>query len=55
MISSLASTKIGMKAHMNRLLKSSCLFNFKNEGFKMMKLGVPENVVDELLCEDNLQ
>ena len=47
-------TKIGTKAHMNRLLKSSCLFNFKNEGFKMMKLGVPENVIDEFWSEDNL-
>ena len=47
-------TKIGTKAHMNRLLKSSCLFNFKNEGFKMMKLGVPVNVVDEFCTEDHL-
>ena len=47
-------TMIGTKAHMNKLLKSSCLFNFKNEGFKMMKLGVPENVIDEFWSEDNL-
>ena len=44
-------TKIGTKAHMNRLLWSSCLLNLKNEGFKMMKLGVPEN---EFWSEDNL-
>ena len=35
--------------------KSSCLFNFKNEGFKMMKIGVPQNVTDEFWSEDNLQ
>ena len=40
-------TKIGTKAHMNRI-------NFKNEGIKMMKLGVPENVMDEFWSEDNL-
>ena len=47
-------TRIGTKAHMNRLLKSSCLFNFKNEGFKMMKMGVPNDVTDEFWSEDLL-
>ena len=35
-------------------LKRSCLFNFKNEGFKMMKIGVPQNVTDEFWSEDSL-
>ena len=29
--------------------------NFKNEGIKMMKFGVPENVMDEFWSEDNLR
>ena len=47
-------TRIGTKAHQKRLLKSSCLFNFKNEGFKMMSLGIPQNVTDEFWSEDQL-
>ena len=40
-------TQLGTQGHMKRLLKSSCLFNFKNEGFRIMDLGVPHDVIDE--------
>ena len=47
-------TKIGTKSHRKRLLRSSCLFNFKNEGFRMMSIGVPHNVTDEFWSQDLL-
>ena len=46
--------RIGTKEHQKRLLKSFCLFNFKNEGFKMMSIGIPKNVTDEFWSEDRL-
>ena len=47
-------TRLGTQAHQNRLLKSSCLFNFKNEGFRMMEIGIPHDVVDEFWNLDQL-
>ena len=47
-------TKLGTESHKKRLLKSSCLFNFKNEGFKMREVGVPHDVIDEFWNNDNL-
>ena len=47
-------TRLGTQAHQNRLLKSSCLINFKNEGFRMMEIGVPHDMVEEFWNSDNL-